>query len=260
MTAEYRNCEATTLHNAFPHKFHKVIRNDVWPPTVLLITHILCNKERDMTAEYRNCEATTLHNAFPRKFHKVIRNDEWPPTVLLISHILCNKERDMTAEYRNCEATTLRNAFPHKFHKVIRNDEWPPTVLLITHILSTCCKLSAPEMHHLLAHDVRSIDLSQLTMNFDRRYALSIQKLYHRSHFTVSAGTGIRASIVNCCNDATVRTRGSHASAFITRRYYSITYTQSLHAKNCLLALGGVRNLFCGGSSYFIMLELLQIL
>ena len=45
--------------------------------------------------------------------------------------------------------------------------------------LSTCCKLSAPATHHLLAHDVRHIDLAQLTMNFDWRYALRIQKLYH---------------------------------------------------------------------------------
>ena len=30
-----------------------------------------------------------------------------------------------------------------------------------------------------------AIDMAQLTMNFDRRYALCIQKLYHRPHFTV---------------------------------------------------------------------------
>ena len=33
MTAEFRNCEATILHNAFPHKLHKVVCNAGWPPT-----------------------------------------------------------------------------------------------------------------------------------------------------------------------------------------------------------------------------------
>jgi hypothetical protein len=41
MTAEFRNCEATILHNAFPHKLHKVVCNDGWPPTALLIMHTL---------------------------------------------------------------------------------------------------------------------------------------------------------------------------------------------------------------------------
>ena len=40
-------------------------------------------------------------------------------------------------------------------------------------------------MHHMLAHGVRRIDLVQLTMNFGRRYARCIQKLYHRTHFIV---------------------------------------------------------------------------
>ena len=37
MTAEVRICEAMILHNAFPHKLH----NDGWPPTVVLIMHML---------------------------------------------------------------------------------------------------------------------------------------------------------------------------------------------------------------------------
>ena len=36
MTAEFHNCEATILHNAFPHK---VIHNDGWPPTAFLIMY-----------------------------------------------------------------------------------------------------------------------------------------------------------------------------------------------------------------------------
>ena len=41
MTAEFRNCEATILHNAFLNKLHKVVRNDGKPPTALLIMHML---------------------------------------------------------------------------------------------------------------------------------------------------------------------------------------------------------------------------
>ena len=93
--------------------------------------------------------------------------------------------REMTAEDRNCEAMILHNAFPDKLHKVVHNDGLPPTALFIMHMLSTCCKLSAPEAHRLLSHDVTPIDLAQLPMNFDRRSALYIQKLYQRSHFTV---------------------------------------------------------------------------
>ena len=37
MTAEFRNCEATILHNAFSHN----LCNDGWPPTALLIMHML---------------------------------------------------------------------------------------------------------------------------------------------------------------------------------------------------------------------------
>ena len=41
MTAEVHNCEATILHNSFPHKLHEVFRNDGWSPTGLLIMHML---------------------------------------------------------------------------------------------------------------------------------------------------------------------------------------------------------------------------
>ena len=49
-------------------------------------------------------------------------------------------------------------------------------------------------------------DLAKQTMNFDRRSALCIQKLYHRPHFTVR-GAGIRASIFNICSHTAVRSR-----------------------------------------------------
>ena len=41
ITAEFRNCDATILHNAFPHKLHKVLCNYGWSPTALLTLHLL---------------------------------------------------------------------------------------------------------------------------------------------------------------------------------------------------------------------------
>ena len=41
MTAEFHNCEAKILHNAFLNKLHKIVHNDGWRPTMLLIMNIL---------------------------------------------------------------------------------------------------------------------------------------------------------------------------------------------------------------------------
>ena len=57
----------------------------------------------------------------------------------------------------------------------------------------------------LIAEPCVAIHLAQLTKDFDRRYALCIQKLYYRPHFT-SAGAGIRDSSFNRYNDSTVKT------------------------------------------------------
>ena len=91
-----------------------------------------------------------------------------------------------------------------------------------------------------------AIDLIQQTMDLDRRYALYIQKLYHIYHTSRSAGVRIRASIFSRCNDTIVRTKVVpllHVSC-------DIMYKQSLHAINDLIAVGQVRNLLCGHSSY----------
>ena len=87
---------------------------------------------------------------------------------------------------------------------VVRNVGWPPTALVIMHTLSTRYKWYAPATHHLLAHDVRPTDLTQLMMFFNRRYALCIQNLYHKPHFTIG---GSWNKNLHSCNNATVRTR-----------------------------------------------------
>ncbi|GFU57044.1 hypothetical protein TNCV_1779111 [Trichonephila clavipes] len=43
----------------------------------------------------------------------------------------------------------------------------------------TLGKLRTLTTYHLLTHDVRPIDLAELTMNFNRRNALCIQELYY---------------------------------------------------------------------------------
>ena len=154
----------------------------------------------------------------------------------------------MTAEFLNCEAKILHNAITQKLHKVVHNDGWPPTALLIMHMLSTCCKLSAPTTHHLLAHGVRPIDLVQLPMNFDRRYALCIKKLYHRSHFTVD-GSWNKSLHLQPLQQCYFENSGSLASACVMRRHYSSMYMQSRHTISGLLAVERAGNLLYGRTS-----------
>ena len=76
-------------------------------------------------------------------------------------------------------------------------------------------------------------------------------KTFITDHTWGSAGVEIRACIFKRCNDATVLwILGSPANACIMRRHYSITYKQSLHAINDLIAVGRVGNLPCGHPSY----------
>ena len=85
-----------------------------------------------------------------------------------------------------------------------------------------------------------AINLAKLTMNFDRRYAL---KNFITDCTSQSVRAGIRASIFNCSNEATMKTE--HASSLL------IKYTQSLHAMNGLIAVGQVGKLLCGRPSYY---------
>ncbi|GFV54249.1 hypothetical protein TNCV_3467641 [Trichonephila clavipes] len=58
--------------------------------------------------------------------------------------------------------------------------------------LTTIGILLTPATHHLLTHDGRPIDLTELTMNFNRCNALCIQELDHRPNL---AGGGRRNKI-----------------------------------------------------------------
>ena len=76
-------------------------------------------------------------------------------------------------------------------------------------------------------------------------------KLYHRPHFTIGVSWNKShhlQPLQRCCCEHS----RSPASACVMRRYYSIMYTQSLHAINGLLAVGRVGNLVCGRSSYIL--------
>ena len=91
--------------------------------------------------------------------------------------------------------------------------------------------------------------LAKLAMNFDRRWALCIQKLYCRPHFTVSRSwnKSLHLQPLQWCYFENL---GSPACACVMRHYYSITYMQSLHAINGLIAVEWVGNLIGGCLSY----------
>ena len=79
--------------------------------------------------------------------------------------------RKMAAQLQNREATVLHHALPHKLNKIIDKGRLP-TALFIINTLTNFGKLSTLATHHLLTHDVRPIDLTELTMNFNWRNAL----------------------------------------------------------------------------------------
>ena len=89
-----------------------------------------------------------------------------------------------------------------------------------------------------------AIDLAQLTINLYRRYALCIQKLYHRPHFTAGrcSNKSLHLQPLQRCFCENSR---SPASTCVMRRHYSITYIQSFHSINGLIAVGQVRYLLC---------------
>ena len=89
-------------------------------------------------------------------------------------------------------------------------------------------------------------------MNFDRRLALCIQKLYHRSHFVVggSWNKSLRLQPLQRCY---CENSVSPASAGVMRRHYSVTYMQAIHAINDLLAVGRVGNLLYGRPSHSLV-------
>ena len=101
------------------------------------------------------------------------------------------------------------------------------------------------------------IDIAQLTMNFVRSYALCIQKLYHRPYFTVG-GCWNKSLYLEPLQRCYCENSRSPASACVIQSHYSITYTQSLHTINGLIAVGRVGNLLCGRPSYLTNARFLE--
>ncbi|GFS57055.1 uncharacterized protein TNCV_4238391 [Trichonephila clavipes] len=75
--------------------------------------------------------------------------------------------RKMAVQLSNRKATVLQHALPHRLKNIIIDEGRSPTALFIMDTLMTYGKLPTPATHHLLTHDVRSIDLTELTMNFN---------------------------------------------------------------------------------------------
>ena len=85
--------------------------------------------------------------------------------------------------------------------------------------------------------------------------AACLQKLFRRSHLTVD-GRWNKSLQFQPLQQCYCENSGSPASVCVMRRHYSITYTQSLHAINGLLAVGRVGNLLCGHpSSIFTIIK-----
>ena len=93
--------------------------------------------------------------------------------------------------------------------------------------------------------------MARLTMNFDRRYAVCVQKVYHRPHFTVG-GRWNKSLHLQPLQRCYCKNSGSPASAFVIRRHFSIKYTQPLHGIIGLLSVGRVGNVLFRRSSYVI--------
>ena len=94
-----------------------------------------------------------------------------------------------------------------------------------------------------------AVGLVQLTMNLDLRYDLCIQKLLSKTELhsrRVLEYEPPLQPLQRCYCDNSE----SLASACVMRHHYSITYMQSLHAINDLIAVGQVGNLLCGRISY----------
>ena len=108
-----------------------------------------------------------------------------------------------------------------------------------------------PEGDALTIEPCVAINLAQETMNFDRRYILSTQKLDHRTRFTV-AGCWNKSLQLELLPRCYCENSGGPASARVMRQYYSSTYMQPFQVINILLAVGRVGNLLCGRPSYII--------
>ena len=119
------------------------------------------------------------------------------------------------------------------------------------------CSKTTPRLASCATCSELHIDLAQLTMNFDRRYALCIQKLYHKPHFTAwwSFNKSLQLQLLQRCFS---ENSSSPASACFMWHYYSTTYMQSLHVINGLLAVGRVGNLLCGWPLSFIARNILS--
>ena len=76
------------------------------------------------------------------------------------------------------------------------------------------------------------VNLAQLKINFDRRYALCIQKLYHKPHFTVGRcwNKSLHLQPLQRCY---CENSGSFASACVMLLHCSITYKAVASHSSC---------------------------
>ncbi|GFT44095.1 uncharacterized protein TNCV_2111201 [Trichonephila clavipes] len=81
--------------------------------------------------------------------------------------------RKMAAQMRNREVTVLHHALPYKLNRIIIDEGLSPTALIIIDTLTTFGKWPTPSTRHLLTHDVRPIDLTELTIELAKCFVHS---------------------------------------------------------------------------------------
>ncbi|GFU39274.1 hypothetical protein TNCV_3811201 [Trichonephila clavipes] len=98
---------------------------------------------------------------------------------------------EQAAQLRNREVTVLPHALSLKFNKIIIDEGRSLTALFVMDTLTN--------FGNLLTLDVRPIDLTELTMNFNLRNALCAFKNFITDRTSQVVGEGIRAAISDHC-------------------------------------------------------------
>lgn len=84
-------------------------------------------------------------------------------------------ELDIDTGFINSQQNgTIPDLFINCMNQYSGNQRWTSTSFLIVHLISPFIKLSSPPPHHLVAHYIISINLTDISMNFNRFNVLCI--------------------------------------------------------------------------------------
>jgi len=92
--------------------------------------------------------------------------------------------RKMQGKLCNGESSVLSNLLFNCTHQIFIHHRRSAAPQIIMHIFSSFIKQSHLSLYHWTAHDMFSIHVTKLTMNFSRFHVLRIQETDYRPHFT----------------------------------------------------------------------------